>query len=90
MSGQIPKKSADCRHCHQYQDGQFVGYVRCDDHPEGRDYEGPDLYEPSEWVTSVVGSRYCGGFGEGQYECTGYDIRLRFLDAERQRSARPA
>ncbi len=72
----IPRCSADCTHCHQYDGLKFVKMVPCSAHPGGGDYQGPDLYEPSEWVIEVVGKMYRGL--DGVFRCTGYDPRCGF------------
>ena len=56
-----------CRH-HVGPDGAPVDYVGSD--------EGPNVYEPSDWVQQVVGHRY-RAWG-GVYECFGYDPRHGF------------
>jgi hypothetical protein len=84
MNGRIPKKAADCVICWQ-QDHP------CEYHANG-DYDGPDLYHPSEWVQSVVGKRYTfvdftnyGGIGSERLThlrvctATGYDPRGGFF-----------
>lgn len=79
MSGRIPKKSSDCSRCAKYgRNGRFEGFEPCADHPNGDDYSGPELYEPSEWVQHVVGRRYYGAFNDGIFLCTGYDVRAGF------------
>lgn len=79
MKGTVPKSHACCTRCidsrmngngdpcsdHRGKDGAFV------------DYAGPDAYEPSEWVLTVVGKRY-RGFGGLVYSCFGYDPRSGF------------
>lgn len=72
----IPRRSADCTHCHQYIGIKFVKRHPCELHPEGKDYEGPDVYEPSDWVKQVVGKKY--RTLDGLFECTGYDPRCGF------------
>lgn len=78
MQGSTPRKAFDCTHCHVYSGIKFVQYKYCSDHPEGQDYAGPDLYEPSEFVQETVGKFYSGPFGEHVFKCTGYDRRAGF------------
>lgn len=74
----IPRKSKDCAHCYKH-NGDCVVYLGgCALHPSGADYDGTEVYQPSEWVQHVVGKRYAGAWGEGVYECTGYDPRCGF------------
>lgn len=75
-AGSIPRRSADCVHCHQYIGIKFVRRHPCEQHPGGADYVGPDAYEPSDWVKSVVDKRYRGT--DGVFLCTGYDPRCGF------------
>jgi hypothetical protein len=73
----IPKASKDCVQCYcKLRDGQ----LHCDNHPEGKDYTGYDVYVPSEWVNSVVGQKYrCNFLFEGCiFNCIGYDPRAGF------------
>jgi hypothetical protein len=73
----IAKESKDCVICYcNLRDGNSY----CKDHPNGADYNGFDVYHPSEWVKSVVGQKYrCPVlFGSGVFTCTGYDPRAGF------------
>ncbi len=79
MTGNIPVKSRDCCHCYKYDGIKGVTYLGgCALHPGGADYAGPEVYQTTEWVREVVGKRYRGAWGEGEYECTGYDRRCGF------------
>lgn len=79
MDYKVPKRCRDCCRCVVIKDvSTFDRFDYCGDHPEGRDYAGPDLYTPSEWVNEVVGKFYGGPFAERTYKCTGYDPRAGF------------
>lgn len=70
MSGAVPTSHGWCTHCR-------LAEGRCVDHERG-DYDGPDAYEPTEWVLGVVGQRFrLAGVGP-DYECVGYDPRSGF------------
>lgn len=43
-----------------------------------QDYTGSDLYEPSEYVLEIVGSRFTCWEDSGPWLCTGYDPRMDF------------
>lgn len=49
----------------------------CKNHPKGKNYNGIDLYSPSDWVKLVVGKKYKGYDGK-IYICTGYDPAAGF------------
>lgn len=77
----VPTKSTDCIYCYKYD--QLTNKIThgnqfCSDHPNGNDYTGFEVYEPSEWVKEVVGKLYKGSFSEGTYQCTGYDPKAGF------------
>jgi hypothetical protein len=63
VSGRVPKDPAHCRYC-LTERGAWTEKP-CEDHarPDGSrgEYSGPELYEPSEWVKSVVGKLYTAG-----------------------------
>lgn len=70
----IPSNPAWCSYCR-------LADRRCGAHSPGQDgapqpYNGSDVYEPSGWVTSVVG-RYYQSMGR-VYVCDGYDPRHGF------------
>lgn len=79
MKGTVPKSYECCTRCI----GNWIneGGGPCPDH-RGKDgahvdYAGPNAYEPSDWVLTVVGKRY-RGFDERVYLCFGYDPRSGF------------
>ncbi len=80
MNGRIPTKSTDCVACHRHAAATGYAYpgMFCDAHPGGEDYVGAERYEPSDWVKQVVGKTYQGPFADGEFLCTGYDIRAGF------------
>lgn len=71
----IPKKSSWCSHCITEKK------TPCEHHMKG-DYKGIDVYKPSEWVLSVIGSIYSAYDVENSktrdWECFGYDPRHGF------------
>lgn len=84
MSGQIPRQPSWCTICRC---PELYGEQGCSHHwllGVKQDYTGLDLYEPSEWVLSVVGGRYRGaawapgGGAVTEFTCDGYDPRSGF------------
>ena len=77
MTG-IPRDPSWCSMCRcpeHYGDGSPCSAHRgAGGHPAP--YDGPHVYEPSNWVSSVVGQRYRGS--DGTYVCDGYDPRHGF------------
>ena len=79
----VPKDPGWCSRCITSSEGP------CKDHagPDGKptEYAGYDAYEPSEWVTHVVGKSY-SGWDHGtdgsnsarKWTCFGYDPRSGF------------
>jgi len=70
MQNQIPRRSKDCRYCQSESAKE-----PCSDHPNGVDYTGTEMYQPSEWIKSLLGQRFNAVFEDVQYRCTGYDPR---------------
>lgn len=65
----IPRDPSWCSYC--------VSPDRvCDHHVDGKEYSGPDAYDPSEWVLENVGKRFTSF--ERPYLCFGYDPRHGF------------
>ena len=71
MSYKIPRDYQSCRYCqsektpcrdHRAEDGSYC------------QYNGEDVYEPSEWILSLLGRRFHSWDGP-IYICTGYDPR---------------
>jgi hypothetical protein len=77
----VPKSHACCTRCISNRMSGDEGGGPCRDHlgKDGAfvDYAGPDVYEPSDWVLTVVGKWY-RGFDERVYLCFGYDPRSGF------------
>lgn len=70
MTYKIPRDPEWCSSCRDDRE-------ECPFHgAERRQYEGPDAYEPSPWVLSVVGGRYSSVLGP--VLCVGYDPRHGF------------
>jgi hypothetical protein len=84
MSQVIPKLSSHCVHCHRRRVEGTPG--PCEDHrrKDGsvKEYRGPDLYHPNDWVKNVLTGKYKGPDGR-IYRVMGYDPRCGFfLEAE--------
>lgn len=77
---QIPRDPAWCTTCRC---PEMYGPCRAHESENGRPvpYEGPEAYDPSNWVLEVVGGRY-RALGDGGaivvYLCDGYDPRSGF------------
>lgn len=68
-----PDWCSDCRNSGDPQHGPCPYHGR-----ERREYDGPYLYEPSEWVLQVVGKRYNAFSFDHPVLCVGYDPRHGF------------
>jgi hypothetical protein len=75
IRGSIPRDSSWCALC--YREKKL-----CKDHRDPNDkdgteapvpYEGHDVYQPSEWIQSILGKRYT--YCDRIYVCFGYDPR---------------
>lgn len=70
----VPRDPKHCRYCVNQAEP-------CRDHmgPHGifTEYNGPDVYEPTEWVLSVIDKNYNAWDGY-KYKCIGYDRRCGF------------
>lgn len=75
MKGHIPKSPTCCTRCIANSGEPCADHRGKDGGPV--DYAGPDAYEPSDWVLTVVGERY-KGFDGRVYLCFGYDPRSGF------------
>jgi hypothetical protein len=73
-NGRVPKDPEWCSTCIEQQT-PCLYHVDKDGLPIA--YAGPDVYEPTQWVTGVVGKRYKRAFG-GIVVCFGYDPRHGF------------
>jgi hypothetical protein len=73
----IPRSPFWCSYCKCPKSYGLTGF--CSDHKNG-DYNGPDVYEPTGWVLSVVGSKYRAYRDDlvVVWECVGYDPRHGF------------
>ena len=82
VTGKIPRDPSWCSHCRApetYGDGSPCSAHR---DPDGapRAYDGPEVYEATEWVLRVVGKHYrtAGPQGIEVLLCDGYDPRHGF------------
>jgi len=81
----IPRDASWCTICRcpeVYGDGPCTAHRGPDG--QARPYEGPDAYDPTSWVLSIVGGRYrAPRWDQGvsrvvTYVCDGYDPRSGF------------